>query len=699
MKQGAKKLTAVILILMLTSALFTALLPISAQSDFAGYTEISTKAELNAVRNNLAGKYVLTADIVFTDADFASGGAFYNSGKGWRAIGNDADNPFTGIFDGNGHSITGLKIKEKSNKVSYYGGLFGRVVGGTLKNITMVNSGIELTDSATKNDYRYARAGGIAGSVVDSTLTNCHSSGSISVSVKCEYVGYKNVIPYVGGICGIAANSTLTNCHNTASVSGSASSKDPSADVYCGGIVGYLQDGSTVIGCSNTGAVAASCTNSSSSTSDLETGGIAGCAEGSVITDCYNSGTVTNVAGASFGIIRPSTGGVVGYASETEVSTCRNSGAVSSTSSTRSGSDIFSWTGGIVGSTNYSSTVSNCYNTAAISATAGTIYAEGKVYSGGVTGSLANESSLTYCYNVGKITVDAKIDTRGKARAGGVVGTAGSNTPVTNCYYLKTAITSTIPDNGALTEEQLRQQASYTGFDFDAIWTIDSAASYPYPTLTEFAELFPHNHSWDNKWSGDGNAHWHECTADDCPITENSEKDGYAAHEPIADDGNCLTPINCSVCVRGMVSGNLGHSFTNDCDTTCNSDGCTHTREITHTPGMDDGDCTTEIKCLVCGEVVKPAASAHSYTNSTDTTCDLCGKVRTVETQPAGNGGSGAKPNTNNSDKNNSTSSGTQGSADKDEGGCGAAICGSAVLFASLTAGCAVLFKKKREGR
>ena len=71
-----------------------------------GYTGIYTKADLDAVRNNLAGNYILMNDIVFTEADFADGGDFYNEGAGWAPIGNSpASSSFTGTFDGNGYTI------------------------------------------------------------------------------------------------------------------------------------------------------------------------------------------------------------------------------------------------------------------------------------------------------------------------------------------------------------------------------------------------------------------------------------------------------------------------------------------------------------------------------------------------------------------------------------------------------------------
>jgi hypothetical protein len=96
----------------------TPMMPIQAQaateeqSSFDGYTAISTKEELDAIRNNLNGKYYLTADIVFADEDFAEDGTFYNNGAKWIPIGTSSA-PFTGIFDGNGH----LKHKSPTIKI------------------------------------------------------------------------------------------------------------------------------------------------------------------------------------------------------------------------------------------------------------------------------------------------------------------------------------------------------------------------------------------------------------------------------------------------------------------------------------------------------------------------------------------------------------------------------------------------------
>ena len=47
-----------------------------------------------------------------------------------------------------------------------------------------------------------------------------------------------------------------------------------------------------------------------------------------------------------------------------------------------------------------------------------------------------------------------------------------------------------------------------------------------------------HAHEWSQAWERDDTHHWHNCTAVDCPITDNSSKDGYAAHD--FSNGNCV---------------------------------------------------------------------------------------------------------------------------------------------------------------
>lgn len=95
-------------------------------SDNNGTLEINSKDNLLYLSENssadLTADYEQTADLTFTSTDFQSGGDFYNSGDFFRPIGFDddwyTDDPkqptFTGTYDGQNHTITGLKINRPS---------------------------------------------------------------------------------------------------------------------------------------------------------------------------------------------------------------------------------------------------------------------------------------------------------------------------------------------------------------------------------------------------------------------------------------------------------------------------------------------------------------------------------------------------------------------------------------------------------
>lgn len=134
---------------------------------------------------------VLTADIDLKNEEWTPIGI----GNGTENNGATIDFPYSGTFDGNGHTISGLNVNYRDKN----GGLFCYVMNATIKNLT------------------------VAGSVT-------HSSG--------DGVAY-------GGIVGCADSSTIENCTNRCTVTG---------NWYAGGIVGWSTD-SDIIGCANFGNI------------------------------------------------------------------------------------------------------------------------------------------------------------------------------------------------------------------------------------------------------------------------------------------------------------------------------------------------------------------------------------------------------------------------------------------------------------
>ena len=81
------------------------------------------------------------------------------------------------------------------------------------------------------------------------------------------------------------------------------------------------------------------------------------------------------------------------------------------------------------------------------------------------------------------------------------------------------------------------------------------------PTTLADVTVSATGHTWSNDWSSDGTGHWHDCVNANCPITENNQKVGYAAHTPGADATE-TTPQTCDVCGYELAPS-LGHIHAN----------------------------------------------------------------------------------------------------------------------------------------
>ena len=104
------------------------------------------------------------------------------------------------------------------------------------------------------------------------------------------------------------------------------------------------------------------------------------------------------------------------------------------------------------------------------------------------------------------------------------------------------------------------------------------------------------------------------------------------AHTPATDDGDCTTDILCTVCGEVTAKGTDAHTGgTATCKdkAKCAFCGKEYGELLAHTPATDDGDCTTDILCTVCGEVTAKGADAHTGGKATckdKAKCALCGK-------------------------------------------------------------------------
>ena len=189
--------------------------------------------------NNKDQNAVLLKDIIVNSGEVS---ASTEDAKVWKPIGNDIA-PYTGTFDGKGHTISGLYFNDTSES-SKYVGLFGKIgSGGSVSNVNVTNSYFN----------GYEQVGGICGCNAGS-IANCHVQGILSAK------------SLAGGVCG-SNGGTITNCYNTGTVSGVTS--------RFGGVCG--KNYGTITNCYNTGTV--SCPN-------YEIGGVCG-SNSETITNCY----------------------------------------------------------------------------------------------------------------------------------------------------------------------------------------------------------------------------------------------------------------------------------------------------------------------------------------------------------------------------------------------------------------------------
>lgn len=191
-----------------------------------------------------SGSYKLTADITVTEP-YA--------------------NDFSGIFDGDGHTVT-LAISGDSD----YQALFAKLAAGAVvKNVTVEG---KVTGKKC--------VAGIAGQAIDATITGCANKAGILATDR-----------YVGGIAAESKNTSISNCYNR----GTISSSRTGSGVCLGGIVGNATNntggGTTVTNCYSIGTISATADTSNYAA-------IAGWCYNSTVTNCYYLDTTAS-AGAN----------------------------------------------------------------------------------------------------------------------------------------------------------------------------------------------------------------------------------------------------------------------------------------------------------------------------------------------------------------------------------------------------------------
>ena len=158
---------------------------------------IENEDDFISIQSKLSAHYKLNSDLSFTSTTGAI-----------------VEGTFTGVFDGNGHTVK-LDINVNSSSTNTYDSLFG-VVSGKIKNLT-------VTGTVSGSD----KVSGVVAKLTGSgNVDNCVNYATIT--------GKKNV----GGIVGLVIErGTVTNCANFGSINGH---QPINKGLDMGGIVGCL---------------------------------------------------------------------------------------------------------------------------------------------------------------------------------------------------------------------------------------------------------------------------------------------------------------------------------------------------------------------------------------------------------------------------------------------------------------------------
>ncbi len=154
------------------------------------------------------------------------------TGKEWTPIGN-YEKQYTGTFDGNGKTITGLTFNQpETNNVGLIGNLGEN---GMVQDVKLDKVNIKANNNV----------GGIVGTNKGGSIIGCSVSGDISgvrqvggvmgwftgngIATACYHVGSVSGSEYVGGVAGNSSYGSLTACYHVGNVTGSQ---------YVGGVTG-----------------------------------------------------------------------------------------------------------------------------------------------------------------------------------------------------------------------------------------------------------------------------------------------------------------------------------------------------------------------------------------------------------------------------------------------------------------------------
>ncbi len=444
-------------------------IPVSSAFAFAGGDgsegspyQIATCADFMDIEDDLDAYYVLNNDI-----DCTSDG---------NAITVGVSDNFSGVFDGNEHSIVIAINDPESNNAALFASMLGAIVS-------------DLTITGTINtDNSYA--GALAGYVWESFLENITSTVTVSQYGEAETAG--GVVGQFGG-----ADAIATNVSSSGDVSGLGH--------YIGGLFGRSECGAEISDSFSTGDV----------TGADNVGGISGfdgCeGPGSTFTNVYSTGDIDG---------GDSVGGIVGYGWSGDITLAYSTGAITSdgsaggiygaTNNNENFDIIKSYstgsvvggdsTGGIAGVFNGGGSISQSFSTADVTTTGEN--------AGGIAGFVTGGSSIVDSYSRGPIegnlnggiagiiewgwtekSYSTSLIDQSAESYGGVVASLGEAGADNTFWDTETSGTGISDGGTGKTTAEMKAIATFTtdlgedSWDFDEVWALDAEVNDGYPCL------------------------------------------------------------------------------------------------------------------------------------------------------------------------------------------------------------------------
>ena len=397
----------------------------------------SLSAMVNSGTSFKGVHFRLENDIDLTDF-LSTNGPGYNNGAGWQHIGRHMHLPFSGAFDGAGHTISGLWINRTSEP---HIGLFGYIMNAEIRNLHVeVAEGRSIAGGVS--------IGILAGLSYESIIANCSVSGVIRVETNRDFAGVGGIVGNmywgsvvhceadvyiyavitsrvgqlsVGGLVGrISHNALISNsiAHGDITVTGYSS--------RAGGLVG-TQIASSITNSKAYSNVSAYATGSYTSDSAAFSGGLVG--RMAIGQDNDNTIAHSQAAGnvSANGNATVEAGGLVGSVGVGDIINSYATGNVSATGHSPVA-------GGLAGSQN-NGTIMNCKAYGNVSASITSEDMESTAVGGGLVGFMMSlddiiDSAIRYSSASGSVSV---YGCPAVGMAGGLVGVAYSGS-ISNSY-------------------------------------------------------------------------------------------------------------------------------------------------------------------------------------------------------------------------------------------------------------------------